>query len=82
MNPELIECLKSFIRSKHLTNEWNIFRDNWFNEINSEASNESLSVRKHEQLQEFCNCNEKPKDFITFGTGVICGRCKLPIQNE
>lgn len=52
MSPELIECLKSFIRSKHLTKEWNIFRDNWFKSINSEASNERLSVRDNEAQKE------------------------------
>lgn len=72
MNPELIECLKSFIRSKHLTNEWEIFRDNWFNEINSEASNESLSVRDNEKQKEFCH----HEWFKHKGEILECYKCK------
>jgi hypothetical protein len=48
---ELIECLKSFIRSNHLTNEWNIFRDNWSNEINS-AQGENSSVSDNESEEK------------------------------
>ncbi len=52
---ELIECLKSFIKSKHLTNEWDKFRDKWFSEIHSEASNEPRTVSNNEQKGKKCN---------------------------
>lgn len=39
---ELIECLKSFIRSNHLTNNWNIFRETWV-KLNSINENKESS---------------------------------------
>ena len=75
MNPELIKCLKSFIRSKHLTNEWNIFRDNWFKSINSEASNESLSVRDNEGQKNNCPFCESTNTKIKYEPVGKCNNC-------